>query len=341
MDKGYTYQDIYLLPRHSTVKSRSDVDVSVEFLGRKFNLPVIPANMSSVLDRDIARELSEKEYFYIYHRFDNNEEFVRQANEQNWKLISISIGVQQVDYDFIDELVRRRIFRVDFITIDIAHGNCDRMKGMIQYLKKYRFTFGNPKIIAGNVAEHSAVWNLTEWGADAAKVGIAGGAVCSTKTQTGFYVPMYSSVKDCVDYGSVFNADVFGEKIFCKSLIPIIADGGIKDNGDIAKALSLGALMVMAGSIFAACEDAPGESIIEDPEFDCEKITHKRYFGSASAKQKGSNKHVEGFETLVRCNGLTFEQKLNEIKESLQSACSYAGSYTISGLKDVKHLTIK
>ncbi len=168
---------------------------------------------------------------------------------------------------------------------------------------------------------------MITWGADAVKIGIGGGGACSTKNKTGFHVPMFT----CVELASQ-------ESMMARTpAIPIIADGGIRENGDVSKAIAAGAHMVMAGSIFAACEDGPAENVMN---FNEDKITHKKYFGSASAKNKGENKHVEGFEVYLPCNAMTYAQKLQEIKEDLQSSVSYAGGKDLEALRNVSFVEV-
>ena len=333
-----SYSDITLVPRFFKGRSRSDIDVSCDFLNKPFKLPVVPSNMSSVINEDIARYLSFEGYFYVMHRFfkeaDGNLKLVRKMNSELWPITSISIGVQQSDKDFIKELAREKL-KVDFITIDIAHGHSQLMKNMILIIKEY---LPQTKIIAGNVCSAEAAFDLMEWGAHCIKIGIAQGGACSTFGKTGFGLPMPLTV---------FNI----YKKWKKDPFPIIIDGGIKSNGDIAKAIALAynadcklpsteqivqdengipevrdvitdikrtlpEVMVMAGSLFAACEDSPA---------DMDDYGQKHYFGSASAKQKGHNKNVEGFEVKLRGNGMTYAEKLKEIEQDLQSAASYAG----------------
>ena len=321
-----SYSDITLIPRFFGGRSRSEIDVSCHFLNKQFKLPVIPSNMSSVINEDIAKYLSFENYFYIMHRFfkepDGNIKLLRRMNEQLWPIISISVGVQQSDKDFIKEIAKEKL-KVDYITVDIAHGDSQLMKNMIWIIQEY---LPQVKIIAGNVCSTEGAYDLMEWGAHCVKIGIAQGGACSTYGKTGFGLPMpltaWHIYKD-------WNKDRF----------PIIIDGGVKTNGDIPKAIalayqaaskmptnkdgvildvkrSLPQVMVMAGSLFAACDDSPA---------DRDDYGQKYYYGSASAKQKGHNNNVEGFEVTLRGNGMTYADKLKEIEQDLQSAASYAG----------------
>jgi GMP reductase len=170
------------------------------------------------------------------------------------------------------------------------------MRDMIWKVKRHL-----PKafVIAGNIATPKAYENLCTWGADAVKVGVGPGKSCITRLKTGFYTPMFSTVQQVAALG----------------LKPVIADGGVQHNGDIAKALVAGASMVMAGSIFAQCVDSPTLSI------NGEKV----YYGSASAENKGHRKNVEGRKLLIESNNMTYLEKMDEITQDLQSAHSYAG----------------
>lgn len=347
-DKALNYSDIYLIPNYSELRSRSQANISVEFLGRRFAAPWLPANMQAVVNQDVAKWLSENDYFYIMHRFGDTKAFVEKANKEKWKTISISVGVKQVDKDLIEKICL--IGSVHFITVDVAQSNNILVKEMINHIK---YVYNNaicPKIIAGNVATPEAVVDLAEWGADAVKVGIGGSGVCTTKNMTGFHVPMFSCVKDCYEfsrYSYLHQYDIIDRGD--GNEIPIIADGGIRDNGDIAKALVAGASLIMAGGMFAACIDAPGENIYsqkissqnEDRRLVNDKIIKKRYYGSASFIQKGHNSHVEGISSEIECNGLTYAEKYQELKESLQSAISYAGGLNLDAFKNVKWVTTK
>ena len=378
MEKSLSYKDVYLVPRFSELRSRSNADISVDFLGWKFRAPWVPANMSSVIDEKIAKTCSENGYFYIMHRFGDNRKLVETANHENWRFISISIGVKNEDKEFLIWVAKNNHI-IDSICIDVAHGHSILAKSMIEFINGLEFkshysphlnysdrSFTSvplrykPKIIAGNVCTYEAVRDLEKWGADAAKVGIAGGHACSTKNMTGFHIPMFSCVENICKQNVVETYSYcsnYGGGSFTMQRppikIPIIADGGIRENGDIAKALVAGATMVMAGGLFAACADAPGENVY--PKRYYRKWTsgdgtpngmwengplYKRYYGSASAKQKGSHTHVEGFEIEIPSNNLTYAEKYKELVESLQSAVSYAGGENLEAFKNVTFIRV-
>lgn len=325
--KSLKYQDICLIPNYSEVFSRVDCDTSCAIAGTSFKLPIIPANMKSVIDMPIAKWMSENNYFYIMHRFGNSlKEIVSQMNDENWDTISASMGVKMQDKKDIVALSKYKQ-RVDFITIDIAHGHCKRMKIAIECVKKF---MPETKIIAGNVATATGVRDLAAWGADIVKVGIGQGSPCTTKDKTGFTMPMFSCVSDC---SGIFVDSVFDDVLSPEQNmpVPIIADGGIKCNGDIAKSIVAGADMAMAGGLFAACTDSPAVSSTVN------NAPHKAYFGSASAENKGHNNNVEGKLTNIACNGMTYEAKLHEIQQDLQSAISYAGGSNLDALHDVDY----
>jgi GMP reductase len=314
--KYLSYQDVLLVANYSELDSREHADTSVDLCGYKFRLPVVPANMQDVIDVDIAKYLSENGYFYIYHRFSNTFDFVIRANQENWKLISISIGVNQDSYDLLFQ-IKNSGLRVDFITIDVAMGHHLKVKNMLKTLKA---SFKNKiKIIAGNVMTPDAVLDLTEWGADVVKIGIGQGSICTTRFQTGFSMPMFSCIQECkinkiqLDFSKRYN------------MVPIIADGGIQNIGDVAKALVAGSTMVMTGKLFASCIDSPAQ-IIDGK---------KQYRGSTSFTAKKHNKHVEG-KTIDLEADITFVERLQEIKEALSSAISYSGGKDLNGFKKVK-----
>ena len=304
------FSNVLLLPKYSEVKSRSEVSTSQRLGSRTFVMPIIPANMKTVVDLDMAIYFAKHNLFYVMHRFGDTLEFCeRMADEE--KYISISVGVNEDSQKLIMDLSKRRSqVKPHYVTIDIAHGHCLKMKNMIKFIKKeIPYVF----LIAGNVCTREATDDLTEWGADAIKVGIASGSVCVTKFQTGFSRPQFSAVLDCAKNATV----------------PIISDGGIEHNGDIAKALVAGAHFVMVGRGLAGFEESPGRKVIHDDG----RIT-KEYYGSASEHNKGMKEYVEGCRIEIPYRG-SIADKIKELRQSLSSSISYAGGHDLTAFKSV------
>ena len=311
----FDYDNILLLPRKCRVESRSECDASVELGERSFRIPVVPANMKTVVDETICTWMARNGYFYVMHRFDlDSVQFVQRMKAQGL-YASISIGVKKPDYATVDQLAEQGL-APDYITIDIAHGHADTVQAMIACLKtKLPASF----VIAGNVATPEAVIDLENWGADATKVGVGPGKVCITKMKTGFGTGGWqlSALKWCA-------------RVATK---PIIADGGIREHGDIAKSIRFGATMVMIGSMLAGLEESPGKTVEVDGQL------FKEYYGSASDFNKGEYKHVEGKRILEPVKG-TLEDTLREMEEDIQSAISYAGGKKLMDIRKVNYVTL-
>jgi GMP reductase len=311
----FDYDNILLLPRKCRVDSRSECDASVQFGPRRFKLPVVPANMKTVVDEAITEYLAAHDHFYVMHRFDVDNLAYARAMRDKGLYVSISSGVKQDDRTMVDRLAADGV-GADYITIDIAHGHADSVQRMIEYIKsKLPAAF----VIAGNVATPEAVIDLENWGADATKVGVGPGKVCITKLKTGFGTGGWqlSALKWCA-------------RVATK---PIIADGGIRDHGDIAKSIRFGASMVMIGSLFAGHEESPGRTVEVDGKL------FKEYYGSASDFNKGEYKHVEGKRILEPIKG-PLADTLREMREDVQSSISYAGGRVLADLKKVNYVIL-
>jgi len=311
----FDYDNILLLPRKCQVESRSECDASVELGGRRFRIPAVPANMKTVVDEKICIWLAENGYFYVMHRFDlDNVQFVRDMRARG-VYASISLGVKAPDYAAVDQMVAEGLVP-EYITIDIAHGHADGVKKMIRHLKE---KMPSAFVIAGNVATPEAVIDLENWGADATKVGVGPGKVCITKLKTGFGTGGWqlSALKWCA-------------RVATK---PIIADGGIRSHGDIAKSIRFGASMVMIGSLFAGHEESPGKTVEVDGEL------FKEYYGSASDFNKGEYRHVEGKRILEPIKGHLAET-LVEMEQDVQSSISYAGGRKLMDIRKVNYVIL-
>ena len=317
MENVFDYEDIQLVPAKAIVDSRSECDTSVQFGGRNFKLPVVPANMQTIIDEKIAVYLAENDYFYILHRFKPAQrlDFIKDMQSRGL-YASVSVGVKKEEYDFINRLAEEGLVP-EYITIDVAHGHSDSVIKMIKHIKEL---LPASFLIAGNVGTPEAVRELENAGADATKVGIGPGKVCITKIKTGFGTGGWqlAALRLCSKAASK----------------PIIADGGIRTHGDIAKSVRFGASMVMIGSLFAGHEESPGETVEKDG------VLFKEYFGSASEFQKGEKKNVEGKRMYVEYRG-SLQDTLTEMQQDLQSSISYAGGDKLEAIRYVDYVVVK
>jgi len=313
----FDYEDIQLIPNKCIVDSRSQCDTSIKFGPKTFKIPVVPANMQTIIDEKLAEKLAENDYFYVMHRFEPETRinFIKDMNQKGL-FTSISVGIKPDEYKFIDSLVAENL-KPDYITIDVAHGHSDRVIEMIKYIKQ---NLPSSFLIAGNVGTPEGIRELENAGADATKVGIGPGKVCITKLKTGFGTGGWqlAAIRLCAKAASK----------------PIIADGGVRNDGDIAKSIRFGADMVMIGSLLAGHKESPGKIIEKDGQ------KYKAYFGSASQYQKGEYKNVEGKRMLIPYKGEIMDT-LNEMKQDLQSSISYAGGKDLKSLRKVDYVIVK
>ena len=249
------------------------------------------------------------------HRFDLDNVVYARAMRDKGLFVSLSSGVKEADRAVIDRLAAEGL-GADYITIDIAHGHADSVRRMIDHIKQ---RLPQVFLIAGNVGTPEAVIDLENWGADATKVGIGPGKVCITRLKTGFGTGGWqlSALKWCA-------------RVATK---PIIADGGIRHNGDIAKSLRFGATLVMVGSLFAGHEESPGQTVEVDGKL------YKEYYGSASDFNKGEYRHVEGKRILEPVKG-KLADTLREMEEDVQSSISYAGGRKLTDLRKVNYVIL-
>jgi len=319
----FDFEHINLIPKKCIVNSRSECDTSVQIGNHRFKLPVVPANMECVINQEIAVKLASHNYFYIYHRFNKDLlSFAKHMKEKNL-ILSISIGVNEDAYDSIYMLQSEGIIP-DYITIDIAHGHSVKMERMIKFLRmipEYKGVY----IIAGNVSTSDAVRDLENWGANAIKSGIGPGGACSTYMATGFG----SRGIQAFTVGECANARQNPKTV-------IIADGGIREAGDIAKCMALGADMVMIGGMFSGLTDSPGPTVTG-----ADGRLYKEFWGSASEYQSGKSERVEGVKKLIPLQDKSFLKMMRYIEECLQSAISYGGGKELIDLKSVDFIIKK
>ncbi len=277
--------------------------------------------MKDITGPKMALEIAKAGGLGILHRFCTIEDNIKTFKEVSTQIkitdplnIGVSIGVKNDDKHRFEELYENgaRIF-----CIDVAHGHSAHVKNILHWINSMLFKWtrgerGRITIIAGNVATREGYIDLANWGADAVKVGIGPGSVCTTRKNTGVGVPQLKALED-----------VYLASCDLASPPSIIADGGIKHVGDIAKALKY-ADAVMIGSLFAGTTETPGEVYRNyDNEY------YKVYGGSASGENRGENRFVEGVIKTVKFKGKV-KYVLREIKQGLQSAFSYVGANNLN-----------
>ncbi|WP_353132537.1 IMP dehydrogenase [Pseudopedobacter sp.] len=243
--------------------------------------------------------------------------------------VGAAVGVTTDTLERVEALVKAG---VDVITIDTAHGHS---KGVIDKLKEVKAKFPQVDVIAGNIATGAAAKALVEAGADAVKVGIGPGSICTTRIIAGVGVPQLYAVYEVA-------------KALEGTGIPLIADGGIKQTGDIAKAIAAGASTIMAGSLFAGVEEAPGETII----YEGRKFKSYRGMGSVEAMEQGSKDRYfqdveadikklvpEGIVGRVPYKG-TLAEVMHQYIGGLRASMGYCGAKDIPALQKAQFVRI-
>ncbi len=310
---GLSYDDILLIPNYSEVKSRLNVDLKTKLTKNiEIELPFISANMDTITEYKMAKKLDEYGALGIIHRFCSVEEeskIVAKLKDAGVKNRAASIGVSGENKERLKSLINAG---ANIICIDVAHGHHNLMADTLKLCKKYEVD-----VIAGNVATKKAAEFLCKNGADAVKVGVGPGSMCTTRINTGFGVPQVTAIQEIVETTKKYE-------------IPIIADGGIKNSGDVAKALAVGADSVMIGSLFAGTKESPG-MIHKEGNFPNYKL-YKRYRGSASLDSKiehgGKQRNVEGISATLEYKG-PVKYVIQNLEDGLRSAFSYGGAKNI------------
>jgi IMP dehydrogenase len=243
------------------------------------------------------------------------------AKDSNGRLlVGAAVGVTA---DVLDRVAKLVEAKVDVIVIDTAHGHS---QGVLDTVKKVKSAYPELQVIAGNVATGEATKALIEAGADAVKVGIGPGSICTTRVIAGVGVPQITAIYDCAEAAKPYG-------------IPVIADGGIKYSGDIVKAIAAGASVTMMGSLFAGCEESPGETEL----YQGRKYKVYRGMGSLAAMEKGSKDRYfqqdakklvpEGVEGRVPYKG-SVEDSVYQLMGGLRAGMGYCGTRTIDELRE-------
>lgn len=313
--RGLTFDDVLIVPAKSEVRSRRDPSLATQLTKKlTFNTPIISSNMDTITEAEMAIAMDKQGGFGILHRFMPTEEQVaqvRQVLESGAKNIGASIGVGD---DFKTRAKALVEAGANVLTIDIAHGHSVAMMETMKWLKD---TFGDVQLIAGNIATPEGAEDLIQSGADAIKVGIGPGSMCTTRIITGAGVPQLTAIALCSEVASEFG-------------VPVIADGGIRTSGDMVKALAAGASSVMLGSMLAGTIETPGEI----------KGGRKQYRGMASKAAQVSwrggvpeGMAAEGESTQVAVKGHVKDVIL-ELTGGIRSGMSYINAVTVREIRE-------
>jgi IMP dehydrogenase len=318
-DSSMCFDDILLVPQHSTVLSRREVDIStiIGTNGRsiRMTVPVIAAPMDTVCDGNMAYSIRKLGGFGIIHRYMSIE-FMRRELDFISSTDAVSLGVAVgAKGDYLERAFVAVSHGAHLILVDTANGHSEYA---IKAVKEIRRNVGNKvHVMAGNVSTYEGFMRLQDAGADSIRVGIGGGSVCTTRIVSGHGMPTLASILDVrskIPYGDGAS---------------LVADGGIRNSGDAVKALAAGADAVMLGSYLAGTDESPGEVHVSGGK------KYKIFRGMASAEAQlsaiGNVSVAEGVETTVSYKG-TLEYVIEEFKGGLGSGLSYTGAHNLKEL---------
>jgi len=301
-----TFDDVLLEPQYSEVVSRKSIDICSPLSKTTvLDLPIIAAPMDTVTNPFLLTEMNNHGALGVLHRYNTVREQVASIK----RVKGIKAAAIGVTGDYIDRAMRLVDAGAEILCIDVAHGHHALVRHAIKALRN---TLGHEiHLMAGNVASLEAFNDLADWGANSIRVGIGGGSICSTRIQTGHGIPTLQSVIDCAQS----DRDA-----------KLIADGGLKNSGDMVKAIAAGADFVMAGSLLAGTLEAPGEILsISGQSF-------KKYRGMASIEAqidwRGHSSSNEGVTHMIPYKG-SVKNILKELEAGIRSGFSYSGALNI------------
>lgn len=301
MKTAYCFDDVLLVPKHGVLNSRKDADISSELVkGLSLEIPIVSANMPSVTEHKMAVKINKAGGYGILHRFLSIKENVGEYNfvrDSNYDCVC-SIGLKD-GHERMDALADAgcRIF-----CIDIAHADSEKVFKFLDEVDDY---FIPNNLIVGNIATAEAANQLFSRGVAAIKIGIGPGAACRTREVTGFGVPQLTAIMDVAE-----RAQYFGN-------VKIVADGGIKNSGDIIKALAAGADTVMIGALLAGCDEAPNPG---------------EYYGNASNHMNGHRAPEGSFGEVPKTGSV--EDVIKELAWGIRSGVSYGGATNLQELRE-------
>jgi len=303
MREGLSYDDVMLVPQQGKLEKREHADISTKIGKFTLQVPILSANMPSVTGPDLARAISAEGGLGVLHRFNSPEEAVRDLLDCSGYKKAVSVGLK-------GGLPRSRMLQAAGAThffLDVAHGDHDQVYA---FIREFHMMMRGSEyyLFAGNVATKQAALSLISNGVSGIKVGIGPGAACITREVTGFGVPQWTAVQDVAE--AIDDRGLRGEVV-------LIADGGIKNSGDVVKALAAGADAVMVGRLLAGCDEAPTPGV---------------YYGSASAHVNSHNA-PEGVYGHIERTG-SVRDVMKNLAWGIRSGVSYGGATNLEELRE-------
>lgn len=313
--KTLTYDDVLLVPQYSDIVSRKEVSLKSwldQDRGLSFELPIIASPMDTISEVGMAILMARMGGLAIVHRYNTVERQVEIAETIFENVSSDKVGFAiGITGDFIERAKKLVSLGARILCVDVAHGDHILMKTALGELRN---AIGETThIMAGNVATLEGFDRLASWGADSIRVGIGGGSICSTRIQTGHGVPNLTSLLDCAK---------------TEHNVAIIADGGIKNSGDITKALAAGSDFAMVGSLLAGTDETPGK-IFLTPEGEKRKVYRGMASKDAQVDWRGKASSLEGISTSVLYKG-SAREIIEQLDNGVRSGFSYSGCRTIT-----------
>lgn len=323
VDLAMCFDDILLVPQRSSVPSRHSVNTTM-IIGSgnrtvKLGLPVIAAPMDTVCDIEMCIAMASMGGIGILHRYMSYEDQIKKTKALADAQFGFGVAIAS-NNGFMEQAQALYYAGARMLLVDTANGHG---KYAIDAVKALRDKFDDVHIMAGNVATADGFARLSAAGADSVRVGIGGGSACTTRIVSGHGVPTLASIMDCDKWLEEFGSNGI-------DTCSIVADGGIRNSGDMVKAFAAGAHAVMIGSLLAGTDEAPGSVFIN------EQGQHVKAFrGMASREaQKDATGNVsvaEGISTTIPYKG-SVKNILDEIRGGLGSGCSYSGAFNLEEL---------
>lgn len=310
-EKGYTFDDVALVPQFNNVPSRTEPELdSWLTIKRKLGIPLLCANMDTTISEKLADILIQKGSVPIFHRFttdfDVQEKWVKKYGDKTF--VSCGIGKEK-----LEEVHKLFDLGAGGVCIDVAHGHSMQMLAFIEEIKSVH---PDKEVIAGNVCTAMAYQDLVNAGADAVKVGVGPGAACTTRVITGFGVPQFSAIFECAQVAE-------------KLRVPLIADGGIRTSKDVVLALAAGASSVMIGKLFALTDESVAEKKDGRAKFrgQASEDFQTDYYGGLKEKTV-----AEGVDFWAPISGPAC-QMIDLLLGGLRSGLTYGGARSIKELQ--------